>query len=446
MSVKKAHDNKLVVIGGGIAGLFSGIITGAPIYEKNSYPGGLLSSYCININTGEKSYCKNKGNDDVLFELGGGHWLWGIDRNMTIYGILTKFSQFKWYQRRSSVYLSDYDLLVPYPLQYHIRHLPKDLRNIALEDVIVARKKLSSFNNYSEITFAEFLKMFFGETLYKVFFEPYNYAYTAGLLYEVAPPRKMKIPDDLELIVRGSREDLQSFIGYNAYFYYPIIGLGPLMWKMSAETKCYLDSRITFVDINRKQLTINDSYNVKYDTLIATIPLLEILKISDMKEFLRDPDPYTSVLCVNAIAKKSRRTPKDHWVYISKSKTGFHRIGYYSNVDKMFLPAKYRSEDYVSVYIEKIFKGGYPQRNLDAETVSILSEATELGFIGEVIAHDFNFVEYAYTWQRPGSAWVDNAVRFLTSSDIMPVGRYAAWGKVEGIVESMEEVLRHVWF
>jgi len=437
-------NNRLIIVGGGITGLFAGVTTGAPIYERNSYPGGLLSSYCININTGEKKHCKHREDYDALFELGGGHWLWGLDKNVTIYRILTRFSRFKQYQRRSAVYLTDYDLLIPYPLQYHVGYLPKDLRDAALEDIIAARRNLKSLNDHSKLTFAEFLKLSFGETLYKIFFEPYNYSYTAGLLYEVAPPRKMKIPNDLDIILRGSKENARSFTGYNTYFYYPVIGLGPLMWKLCAETKCHLDHHVTFLDVNRKQITVNDSHSVEYDMLVATIPLLEILKISDMKEFLHNPDPYTSVLCVNAIAKKGRRTPRDHWIYVSKSKSGFHRIGYYSNVDKMFLPAKYRSEDYVSIYIEKIFKGGSLSRNLEAEAINMLGEAMELGFIDEVLVYDFNSVEYAYTWQRPGSTWVDNVVRFLMSSNIMPIGRYATWGKVEGVIECMEEVLRYV--
>jgi len=437
--------NRLVIVGGGITGLFAGIITGAPIYEKNSYPGGLLSSYCININTGEKKHCKHREEDDVLFELGGGHWLWGLDKNAIIHRALTRFSGFKRYQRRSAVYLTDYDLFVPYPLQYHIGHLPKDLRDAALEDIIIARKNSKLFDNH-KLTFAEFLKLSFGETLYKIFFEPYNYAYTAGLLYEVAPPRKMKIPNDLDIILRGSKENAQSFTGYNAYFYYPVDGLGPLMWKMCSVTKCHLDHRVTFLDVNRKQITINDSHSVKYDTLVATIPLLEILKISDMKEFLYNPDPYTGVLCVNAVVKKGRKTPKDHWIYVSKSKSGFHRIGYYSNVDKMFLPAKYRSEDFVSIYIEKVFRGGFRPQNLDTEAINMLNEAIEFGFIGEVLLYDFNFVEYAYTWQRPGSTWVDNAIKVLIDSNIIPIGRYASWGKVEGVIECMEEVLTHVGF
>ena len=435
----------MIVVGGGISGLLCGLITGAPVYEQKNYPGGLLASYCLNPYTGEKHHCKDKGDDVAFFEIGGGHWLWGLERNEAIYRILTSFSRFNQYLRRSSVYLSDYDLFVTYPLQYHIKYLPKDLRDKALEDVITSRKENENVY-HSELTFAEFLRITFGETLYKVFFEPYNYLYTAGLLYEVSPPRRMKILDDVETIIRGSNEDISKAVGYNACFYYPVIGFGPLMWRLCDEVKCYLEQRVTFIDINRRELTINNDHTVKYDILYVAIPLLEILKINNMKDLTKNHDPYTSVLVVNVLAKKGEKTPKDHWIYVSRSKSGFHRIGYYSNVDKMFLPVKFRIGEYVSAYIEKTLKGGFAPKNLDAEATKVLDEVLELGLIGEAIAYDYNFIEIAYTWQRPGSTWIDNAIHSLLNFNIIPIGRYANWGKVEGIVESMEDVLQRVHF
>jgi protoporphyrinogen oxidase len=433
----------MVVIGGGITGLYCGFIGNIPVYEQTDHPGGLLASYCINDSSGEKWYCRDKNDDSIFFEKGGGHWLWGIERNLYIYNFLTSLSELKRYLRKSSVYLVDYDQFVPYPLQYHLGMLPKDLRDKALEDIILSRREKSAVPN-SKITFADFLRASFGETLYKIFFEPYNYRYTAGLLYEVAPPRRMKVPNDLDLIIMGSKDTSSTILqGYNAYFYYPIIGIGPLVWRLYYRTKCYLNSKVTFIEIGRKQFTVNDRYTIKYEKIYAAIPLIEILKISNVKELVRKSEPYTSVLVVNVIAEKGRKTPSDHWVYISKSRSGFHRIGYYSNVDRAFLPTKYRNEKYVSAYIEKTFRGGHNEGlNLDKEVFDILNEAMDLGLIGEVVLYDYNFIEIAYTWERPGSKWVDEATHFLEENSIIPIGRYGKWGRIEGIVESMEDSLK----
>ena len=50
------------------------------------------------------------------------------------------------------------------------------------------------------------------------------------------------------------------------------------------------------------------------------------------------PAPDTSVLVVNIGAKKGNKCPDDHWLYTPESQAGFHRVGFYSNVDVSFLP------------------------------------------------------------------------------------------------------------
>ena len=57
------------------------------------------------------------------------------------------------------------------------------------------------------------------------------------------------------------------------------------------------------------------------------------------------PDPHTSVLVLN-LGVTLPDTPLArngyHWLYIPDSRSGFHRIGYYSNVDPpLFLPKAY---------------------------------------------------------------------------------------------------------
>ncbi|MDJ0869289.1 MAG: hypothetical protein QNK03_24510 [Myxococcota bacterium] len=77
-------------------------------------------------------------------------------------------------------------------------------------------------------------------------------------------------------------------------------------------------------------------------------------------------DPYSSVLVLNLGAKRGDKCPPDHWLYIPRSRSGFHRVGFYSNVDTSFLPASRRdANDRVSIYVERAFREG--QRPDDAE-------------------------------------------------------------------------------
>ena len=168
--------------------------------------------------------------------------------------------------------------------------------------------------------------------------------------------------------------------------------------------------------------------------------LVELIEDLPDKQLKTSRDPYTGVLVVNAIAKKQRDVPY-HWVYISKSKTGFYRIGYYSNVSKMFLPTELRDSHIVAVYIEKAFRFDREPTNLDIVAYRMLEEAQEYGFIGEVIGFDYDFVRIAYTWRRPDSSWPEIVKSFLEQYPIIAVGRYATWGEVEGISESIHDAL-----
>jgi hypothetical protein len=46
-------------------------------------------------------------------------------------------------------------------------------------------------------------------------------------------------------------------------------------------------------------------------------------------------------------------------VYVPSAKSGIHRVGFYSDGDRFFLPARYRDrDDIISVYAERSFVAG----------------------------------------------------------------------------------------
>jgi hypothetical protein len=141
-----------------------------------------------------------------------------------------------------------------------------------------------------------------------------------------------------------------------------------------------------------------------------------------------------------------------HWLYVPDSRTRFHRIGYYSNVDPLFLPKRYQSDPgRSSLYIETAFPGG---RQLSDEATQslvddIIEELQQSGLIDTVEASDPTWVDIAYTWRRPGSNWVSRATSACQECGIEPAGRFGRWS-FQGIAASLKEglllgsVLRHV--
>src|SRR5438270_13500660 len=132
------------------------------------------------------------------------------------------------------------------------------------------------------------------------------------------------------------------------------------------------------------------------------------------------PDPYSAVLVLNIGARKGPRCPDEHWLYLPETRAGFHRVGFYSNVDESFLPASSRkSKDRVSIYIERAYQAG---KRPSADQIASYIEATiaelkEWGFVDEVEVADPTWVEVAYTWAWPGARWGGKDLRLWESGD-----------------------------
>jgi hypothetical protein len=152
------------------------------------------------------------------------------------------------------------------------------------------------------------------------------------------------------------------------------------------------------------------------------------------------PDPHTSVLVLNLGGQRGPACPDVHWQYEADSVSGFHRIGFYSNVEPDFLPAGSRHGTHVSMYVERAFPGGRGDEPVDVDgyTAAVIDELQDRGYIGQVEAVHPSWVDVAYTWRTPGSHWRARALAVLAGAGIEQVGRYARW-HFQGIADSVRD-------
>jgi protoporphyrinogen oxidase len=291
-------------------------------------------------------------------------------------------------------------------------------------------------------TMKEWLNQCFGSTLCDLFFFPFHELYTAGLYNHIAPQDAYKSPVDHKLVIKGASECV-SQVGYNVFFSYPDEGLNSLAKRMAAECDVHYNKAVVKIDVYNKMLLFNDDTRVAYNTLISTLPLNKVVEMSGIK-VNAEPDPYTSVLVLNIGAVRGNRCPDDHWLYIPDANSGFHRVGFYSNVDRSFLPASVRSAgNRVGIYVERAFpRNDKPsQKEVSRYTSSVLSELQKWGFIGHVEVIDNTWIDIAYTWSWPGSNWRELAIKKLKSHDIDQIGRYGTW-TFQGIADSIRDGLK----
>ncbi|MEM4217607.1 MAG: hypothetical protein QXZ09_06260 [Candidatus Methanomethylicaceae archaeon] len=427
-------NREIFILGAGMTGLAAGMVSGLPVYEAEESPGGICSSYYIRPGDSNRLHTAPKDEEAYRFEIGGGHWIFGGDP--LVLRFIRSIASVKSYIRRSAVYLPDLNLFVPYPIQNHLRYLGQELAAKALREIVAA-----TLSNRPVETMADWLQSNFGTTLCELFFFPFHELYTAGLYRHIAPQDSYKSPIDLSLVIQGAFNEV-PLVGYNATFVYPVEGLNTLVQRMAERCNAHYEKKAVSIDVKEKVVYFEDGSTVRYEILLSTLPLNRMIEITGLT-IDEEPNPSTSVLVVNIGALKGPLCPDYHWVYVPRSKAGFHRVGFYSNVDVSFLPASARgSNDRVSIYVEKAYPEG--QRPSEAEVkalvAEIIKELQAWGWIEEVEVVDPTWIDVAYTWSWPGSRWTEKALKALEKHDIYQIGRFARW-LFQGIADSIRDGL-----
>jgi protoporphyrinogen oxidase len=428
------------ILGGGVTGLAAGQASGLTVLEAAESPGGICSSYYVRSGENQRLSEPPADGEAYRFEIGGGHWIFGGDP--VVLRFLRSLAPVKVYDRKSSVYFHKKELYVPFPLQNHLRALGPEIASQALGEMVKPGTQWT--------TMKEWLQCNFGPTLCKIFFEPFHELYTAGLHNRIAPQDAYKSPVQLPIAVRGAFRQ-SAAVGYNTTYIYPVEGLNSLAQRMASKCDLRYGKRVSRIDVKAKEISFGDDSSLGYHTLLSTLPLNRMMEMTGLSVEAKS-DPHTSVLVLNIGAVRGARCPADHWLYNADTEASFHRVGFYSNVDRSFLPLSAQERgDRVSIYVEKGYVGG--QRPSERETneyaEAVIRELRGWDFIGPVEVVDPTWIDVAYTWSWPGSKWKEQALRALEEHDIYPVGRYARWN-FQGISESIKDgfyagaSLRHI--
>jgi len=419
-----------IILGGGITGLAAGYAAeNAVIYEAEASPGGICSSYYVRPGSTSRLRAAPADGEAYRFEIGGGHWIFGGDP--AVLRLIGSLTPVKSYPRKSSVYFHKTGTYVPYPIQNHLRYLPPATAQAALTEMAGPKAPFR--------TMKEWLKESFGRTLCDLFFDPFHELYTAAMYNRIAPQDAYKSPVTLGEVIAGAF-DRANPVGYNTKYIYPQAGLNVLAERLSARCDINYGKRVTGIDLKAREVRFADGSGANYGALISTLPLDKMIAMTGLVVDAQ-PDPHTSVLVLNIGAVRGAACPDDHWLYNPDATSGFHRVGFYSNVDSHFLPASARAGNTsVSIYVERGYPGG--ARPSDAEiaaySAATVQELQSWGYIGEAEVVDPTWIDVAYTWSWPGSRWVPKALRSLEDHGIYQVGRYARW-IFQGIADSIRD-------
>src|SRR4030042_3657758 len=377
---------RIIILGAGLAGLSAawhlqkrGI--DCQIFEKEPEAGGL---------------CRSKNVDGFTFDCDG-HLLHFKHRYTFNFVKNLLGNNFIRHKRKSGIYYRD--RYIRYPFQANLHGLPGTL----IQECLLGFIQATFDNNHHKrdnLNFLNWIKQTFGRGIAGHFMIPYNKKFWT------VPPQELTcewldgfIPiPTLGQVIEGSIQESKGEFGYNARFYYPKRGgIQEISRAISRKIKgLHTRFETTRIDIKNKEVQFRTNFKQKYDALIITLPLPEILNLSvDLPVEVRarlKKLKYTSIFNLNLGVKRGSLSDR-HWIYFPEDKFVFFRVGFPGNFScNSTLPQS------SSLYAEVAYSKDKPI-NKNTITNRIIKDLIESGILLEsdkILARDTNDIKYGY--------------------------------------------------
>ena len=304
---------RIAIIGAGVSGLTVAQQLKdryeVTVYEKESTPGGLIR--CRRVDGNLYHICGghifNSKRQDVL------DWFWNrFDRE----------AEFTKADRNSVVFMKD-GKHIPYPVENHIYLFDEEIQKRFIDDLVT----IARAEGYEPQNFEEFLKHRFGETLYRLYFQPYNEKVWRRSLTNVPLSwleGKLPMPTVQEMIYNNINQVKEKNFVHSTFWYEKMNGSQFIADRLAQGIDVRYDSRVECIE------RVTDGWIIKeeqYDAIVFcgnVKQLPSMLKGVDLKGFAADIDSLeyhgtTSVFCEIDMDPYS-------WIYLPDDMYESHRI------------------------------------------------------------------------------------------------------------------------
>lgn len=442
-SREKGDSVKIVIIGAGTSGIGAAYAlveanhSNWRIYDKDRV-GGL-----------SKSFVDKKG---FTWDIGGHvHY----SNNERYNSIFKDFFMENTNIRKREAYSYQSNRYIPYPFHLNLKYLPK-------RELWSCIKGLINKDSDVEISnFDEFLYSKFGKGIYDSFMGVYNRKIWADLTPEMGYYWiEKRIPDcNLEDILEGIILDNENNDwGPNNVFHYPKVGGNGRSIEYIAEkldqNKIITNHEVIKVVTNNSELWFKNGMVEKYDILISTMPINELLVKSDLDSTLKSEASklkYTSthVFGIGVEDKLPENLINKCWVYTPEEHIPFYRTTILSNYSDYNTP---NNRCYSLLF--EVAESDSKKVNHEALKTEIISKATDLGFINnsnKIISRWDYIAKFGYpvpTIDRDNI--LEKLQTELTKKGIYSRGRFGSWmyeiGNQDHCFVQGYEVVRKILF
>ena len=407
---------RIVIVGAGLAGLSAawhlqkkGI--DCQVFEKEAEPGGL---------------CRSKKISGFTFDHDG-HLL--HFKHRYVFDLVRALLGDNLVKHERSAWIFSHGRYTRYPFQANLYGLPPKILKECLSGFIHAQTRARA---QKDTDFLEWIESVFGKGIARHFMIPYNTkfwtvaptALTCEWLEGIVP-----VPSRSQ-IIEGAVEESCEQLGYNAHFWYPRKGgIHQLPLALARQVKnIQTKSKISEIDLVKKEIVTASGYREKFDHLISTFPLPEMaLRIKGLPSKMIaafDKLKWNSVFNFN-LGIEGRDPRQRHWVYFPQKDISFFRVGFPHNFSSDVAP-----HDCRSLYAEVAYSPFKPvyKKEIISRIIRDLKKVGILSKREKIRVRDVNDISYGYPiYDRNYNAAREGIVKFLTDHGVMPCGRYGAW-------------------
>ena len=396
-----------LIIGGGISGLtLANYITDYLIVEKDSSLGGYARTHYV---------------DDYIWDYAGHFFHFKTDEFKSMF--INSMDKNDYIIKNKNTYKYFEDKLIDYPFQMNIHELSKDKFIDCLYDL---------FNKQEKEVYTNFLDMLYGKfgiSITEMFLKPYNeklYATDLTKLDKDAMGRFFPYANISEIINNMKNHSNTS---YNNTFMYPKKGAQVIVNKLCEKVdmnKVMLNTSVTSIDLNKKEVTLSTKEVISYNNLINTIPFNKFLSLLNIQEYTNFSNElsYNKVLVFNLGFDKKSTYNNTDWIYFPDKNINFYRAGFYDNI---------LSTDKLSMYIEI----GYSKESIIDESTINKELSLTLDNLKKckIIDDTFKLVKYESIIMDPAYVHIDTLhdklvkeiINDLETKNVYSVGRYGSW-------------------
>ena len=324
---------------------------------------------------------------------------------------------------------------IPYPFQNNIHRLPDDDLDCCLAGLVNVTRNAQVVPE----NFRQWILATFGQGIADVFLLPYNFkvwAYPPELLSAVWVGERVAVAD-LKRVLHNLvfRKNDVSW-GPNNTFRFPRRGGTGAIWRACAERlpkdRLGFNTLVASIDLDHRQVMTSTGEEFTYDSLISTIPLRELIRLSGQSQFQQRADCGLLYSSSNIFGIGLRGSPPESlrtkcWMYFPEDNCPFYRVTVFSNYSPHNVPDIKQNWSLMAEVSESRYKPVEQTRLMDNVIEGLL--ATRLIERREDIVSTWRHrAEFGYP--TPGlerDAAIAEILPFFEAKGVYSRGRFGLW-------------------